>query len=374
MKTISASWLFEAALLERVSFDTLFRYSEPKRVVRSKTVTGPPLGVNASNDVEMWNFNFKSYPSTTGRRHAGYVRFYKPRIRNTPLEKAQCSVDCDCEDFRYRWAWANKQKGSSEVGPRSLNKAWNRAPRITNPQAKIGLCKHALSLTNFIYGNYGKFTARGEAPEKAMDRLVAASANVTVPIETSKGRETQRRQDVEAARRGDVQRVAPASPVTLAQAAPRRDWGGTGGTPTVIPPVTRLPARGTRPVAATPAKLSRPTPTVRQAPTVAPAPQVWMRRAPPRREDAVVSAMSTKTLLQEADAAMADTEKMMAGASAAEPKMDGGGDLMSLVREIRDMLAKLIDGGETDEAPAEDAEPAEEPVIPSDAKRVEQEA
>lgn len=46
----------------------------------------------------------------------------------------------NCPDFKYRWAWANKQRGSSRVGPGSLNQAWNRAPRVTNPTGRPGLC------------------------------------------------------------------------------------------------------------------------------------------------------------------------------------------------------------------------------------------
>ena len=46
----------------------------------------------------------------------------------------------NCPDYRYRFAWANKQRGSGVVGPNSLNQAWNRAPRITNPTGRPALC------------------------------------------------------------------------------------------------------------------------------------------------------------------------------------------------------------------------------------------
>lgn len=46
----------------------------------------------------------------------------------------------NCPDYRYRWAWSNKQRQSSVVGPQSLNQAWNKAPRKTNPSGAPGLC------------------------------------------------------------------------------------------------------------------------------------------------------------------------------------------------------------------------------------------
>ena len=70
----------------------------------------------------------------------------------------------NCPDYRYRWAWAVKQRGSSRVGPQSLNQAWNRAPRITNPSAKPGLCKHILALRNYLYGKTVHFA--GHAPDE----------------------------------------------------------------------------------------------------------------------------------------------------------------------------------------------------------------
>jgi hypothetical protein len=60
-------------LLERMSFKQLLAVSDPRRVTRSLTVRGPPLKIRAYQDAVYWAFNFKSFPSTTGLRHHGYV-------------------------------------------------------------------------------------------------------------------------------------------------------------------------------------------------------------------------------------------------------------------------------------------------------------
>jgi len=138
-------------LHETLSFSRLFNLSEPKRIVRSNTVKGPPLDIKAFDNAQYHIFNFKSNPSTTGLRHHGYIKFDRPK-RDQPLSEIPCHVDCTCQDYKYRYAWTNKQRGSSKVGPTSLNQAINRPPRITNPSNKPGLCKHILALKNYIQG------------------------------------------------------------------------------------------------------------------------------------------------------------------------------------------------------------------------------
>jgi hypothetical protein len=159
------------SLLERLTFDQLVSVSEPKRVMRAKTVRGPPLDVEAYDDSVYYIFNFKSFPSTTGKRHKGFIKFFKPKSQK-PLEKIECLVDCTCPDFRYRWAWANKQRGSSVVGAKSMNQALNRAPRITNPRARPGLCKHILALRDFVYGEYEEFDGQLPDASKKIERIV----------------------------------------------------------------------------------------------------------------------------------------------------------------------------------------------------------
>ena len=143
--------MHKRCLCEAATFGQLFNLSEPKRIVRSNTVKGPPLDIKAFDDAQYYMFNFKSNPSTTGLRHHGYIRFQKPK-RDQALTDIPCIVDCTCQDYRYRWAWTNKQRGASRVGSSSLNQALNKAPRITNPGNKPGLCKHILALKNYIQG------------------------------------------------------------------------------------------------------------------------------------------------------------------------------------------------------------------------------
>lgn len=146
-------------LFEDLTFDQLFRYSEPKRVKRSDTVRGPPLEINANSDSVYHIFNFKSFPSTTGLRHHGFIKFKKPKVGNPrkPLQHIPCEVDCTCPDYRYRFAWVNKQKGAGRVGAQSMNQCLNRAPRKTNPAGIPGLCKHILAARDYIYGLLAKF-------------------------------------------------------------------------------------------------------------------------------------------------------------------------------------------------------------------------
>jgi hypothetical protein len=140
-----------------MTFDQLFAFSEPKRVLRSKTVRGPNLGIDSWNQGMRYRFNFKAYPSTEHRRHKGYIEFKKPEDPDTPLEQCACVIDCDCKDFRYTWAWANTQRDASRIGDQSMNQCIDQAPRIKNPQAVPGLCKHLIALRNFLYGQDSRF-------------------------------------------------------------------------------------------------------------------------------------------------------------------------------------------------------------------------
>ncbi len=84
---------------ERLTFDQLFKLSEPQRVLRADTVRGPPMEISAHSDSIYHTFNFKSFPSTTGLRHHGYIRFLRPNVQNAnnvPLQHVPCEVDCTC--------------------------------------------------------------------------------------------------------------------------------------------------------------------------------------------------------------------------------------------------------------------------------------
>ena len=187
-------------LVERLTFDQLFRYSEPKRVYRSLTVRGPPLEIDSYQDAVYYIFNFKSNPSTTGLRHRGYIKFFKPKRKNpqgVPLQHLECLVDCECPDFKYRWAWSNKQRQSSVVGPGSLNQAWNRAPKITNPGSHVGLCKHLLATRNYIYGLLSSFPNQVPDTAQKLDKLTQHAntrwANFPAELDAAKKRDAELR-------------------------------------------------------------------------------------------------------------------------------------------------------------------------------------
>jgi len=162
------------ALFEEMTFDQLFRYSEPKRIKRAETVRGPPLEINGNSDNVYHVFNFKSFPSTTGLRHHGYVKFKKPQLGNSRkrLQHIPCEVDCTCPDFRYRWPWAEKQKGAARVGAQSMNQCINRKPIHTNPGVIPGLCKHILACRDYIYGMLAKFPGKEPDTGEKLAQLV----------------------------------------------------------------------------------------------------------------------------------------------------------------------------------------------------------
>jgi len=169
-------------LQEYLTYDKLYRMSEPKRFYRSHFVRIPPMEVESYQTPNHWvfsyYFNAKSAPghSTTGLRHRGYVRFRKPKRshkgKNTPLSQLPVEVDCMCPDYRYRWAWANHQKKAGPIGKNSLNQCIRRAPRKTNPQGLPGLCKHILATRDFIYGLLSGFPD-DVGPTDRLDKLTA---------------------------------------------------------------------------------------------------------------------------------------------------------------------------------------------------------
>ena len=274
--------LFETSepLLERstLTYDQLFKRSDPKRTFRSAQVRGPPLEIDSYKDAVFHTFNFKSYPSTTGLRHRGYIKFERPsHNRPMPSEKIPCVVDCTCPDFRYRWAWANKQRGAARIGPQSMNQCIDRAPRITNPSGKVGLCKHLLAARNYIYGLIQKFDKEQPASQRVrgrgtqnlawkLDQLVKYSNKrwTDWDAQTAAGKQRQKTQrQVQQARnvagpmsaaevpRGiDQERPAPLPPEVGPPAQPK-----AGVKPPVqppkppvappAPPVAKPPRRGT---------------------------------------------------------------------------------------------------------------------------------
>ena len=170
-------------LFEDMTYAQFLQLADPGRMQRSAHVRGPPLEIFANDKKAYHIFNFKSYPSTTGFRHRGYIAFKKPKNgKPAPSEQLPVEVDCDCEDYRYRWAWANRQKGAGKIGPQSLNKCFNRAPVKTNPSGKPSLCKHLLAARHYIMGLLQKFPSTKDEETDVdvswkLDQLVKKSQN-----------------------------------------------------------------------------------------------------------------------------------------------------------------------------------------------------
>lgn len=201
-------------ITERLTFDTLLRWTDAARVARSLTVRGlSPSILDTSENQETWAFNCKSYPSTTGLRHRSTITFLKPKNgQNKPLEQLDCIADCTCADLRYRFAHVLKQHGAGRVGSQSLNQALNRAPRLTNPTGKVSLCKHLAGLASYIYGNVSKMWGTGKPSSEAMSRLVryAAGRVINEPslIQQARARDVA----AKAARQAKNQGVEPVVP------------------------------------------------------------------------------------------------------------------------------------------------------------------
>lgn len=370
----------ESLIMERLSFDQLLRYSDPKRVARADTVRGPALKMTPAADSNYWWFNFKSFPSTTGLRHKGFIRFIKPRgmvdpAERRPLEQVHCEVDCQCPDFKYRWAWSNKQRQASRVGANSLNQCINRAPRITNPTNRPGLCKHLLALRNFIYGQAFAMTGRTADPSDRMDKLVKHSQKRWLDFdgEVFKAREKERQR-------------------TSAMNTLRRDPLRADGPVPQIPqrigdmPVPEPPAIDGDLTDLEPAPASTPLEQIQQAienppeePPVDPASTPSTSPVPPRTGGYASPAefnyrrrigdssyqqrhATMKKLLQEAHRNMSaiceedalPTEQAVSADPTASPLDQGPEDGLTVLCEIRDMLATLFAEEDPTAAPPDD--------------------
>ncbi len=134
--------------LETLSFSDLLKWSDRPRKIRSKNVRTRSLPVSSTKEGESWNFRYKSYPSTTGLPWQGRIVFLESHEKS--MIDHPCKVDCSCPDYRYKWAYANTDKDASYVGNQSLSKNNGNFPRITNPTLTPGLCKHLISLRDFL--------------------------------------------------------------------------------------------------------------------------------------------------------------------------------------------------------------------------------
>lgn len=149
---ISFYGMLRKVLTEKMSFRDLLRTSDPVRISRGKhEVRARSIKVISEDNQELWTFNYKSNPSTTGNRWHGYVRFFKEDVSQADnAEDLYCQVDCDCPDFRYRWAYNNSRADVTPVGSDSINGNNGHPPRNPNNDLGVGMCKHLCSLAEFL--------------------------------------------------------------------------------------------------------------------------------------------------------------------------------------------------------------------------------
>lgn len=154
---ISLSNIANRVLNEILSYKELMNFSEPRRKKRALKMRTTSLPMRADATNEYWNFSYKSDVShitkrppqnPNGIRHKGRITFSKNTNENA--EDIPCKVDCTCEDYKYKYAYANHDKDAGTMGGNSLNKCNGKYPNVTNPYLRPGLCKHLLSLRNYL--------------------------------------------------------------------------------------------------------------------------------------------------------------------------------------------------------------------------------
>lgn len=154
---ILLSSIAKRVLNEILSFSELMKFSDPKRKQRAAKMRTSSLPVSSHADNESWNFTYKSDQShitprpnsPSGIPHRGRITFSKNTNNKSAID-LPCSVDCTCEDFRYKYAYANADKQASVTGVNSLSKNNGQFPKVTNPHLRPGLCKHLLSLREYL--------------------------------------------------------------------------------------------------------------------------------------------------------------------------------------------------------------------------------
>lgn len=163
------------ATLNYDQFALVTRKNWPNRPVNALSVTPsePTVEMTRLGDTDV-TFTAKSAPSTTGKTHechivfyptrqdkaemkawwdAMHTRFRKMELRRVPkrimtaedLRKMRCKCNCNCEDFKYSFEVANAKKGLSSVEVSN-----GQSPDIRNPDGKVGMCKHLLSLIKYL--------------------------------------------------------------------------------------------------------------------------------------------------------------------------------------------------------------------------------
>lgn len=161
---------------EKMSFDQLWKSSDPQRFKRSKIVKVKPLVVNAVSDKEAWKFSYKG----DGGRYNGFIYFFKEVTKQDNALSLNCSVDCSCPDYKYRYAHNNHAVGAGEVGGGSLNGAMNYKPV---KDIGIGLCKHLMKLREYLATQIEPNPEKTEPENTPTDTVAAPDPDKDIPSE-----------------------------------------------------------------------------------------------------------------------------------------------------------------------------------------------
>jgi hypothetical protein len=149
--------IFYANLLKEYQFTTLIKKTDMERLRKAENEvrTKPPISVDMGKGKEKLEFNFKSKPTTEGKRHKGYLIHKDGKV---------IEVYCNCADFFYRLWEPLFKKGLSRYNPMlkygrydprvhapSYEKQHSQEPPVVmNPDGKLHVCKHLAALKNYI--------------------------------------------------------------------------------------------------------------------------------------------------------------------------------------------------------------------------------
>ena len=146
-------------LTENMTYDQLLKLtaSTPRspddntnRIDRAKNVRARSIPVSMEENMEQWNFRYKSNPSVTNKPFEGQITFLKGDVeRKDDAMELECKVDCGCPDYRYKFAYNNYKQGAGDIGPDTLNKCINQAPQKPYDIGE-GLCKHLTALRGYL--------------------------------------------------------------------------------------------------------------------------------------------------------------------------------------------------------------------------------
>ena len=141
---------FKELYITEIKKNTLIKNTNPERKKkgRKNVLTKPPKVTELDNGLTRYEYNFKSDPSTEGKRHWGYID-----VDETTGDIKK--IWCDCKDWSFRLYSPFEKKGLStwelpkkyeKRMPIDHNQQWTKE---TNPNGKLYVCKHVYSLLKF---------------------------------------------------------------------------------------------------------------------------------------------------------------------------------------------------------------------------------